>query len=674
LYYFLQNSLVYLPYISLSILHLFVILCVELVITGVLLKYCMQNDWNRLSRQRAILGFIVFNLAFYQPFYNFYMDPVRESIPVVQKISPLLVIMSYGLLAFAAILSFIWWRAWWGLWEGLYQYWQNVRRVQVGGGKIDDANEEETWLEKKIPWLQTVWGKRLVVIGQMLILWSVVIARTFSFDGFMDNETDALPSALQFINHSWLPNDWYLNLNIVYRQAFSLILGPLVSLLGFEWGAVAGRLLVYLIFAISVYYLFKTLRLNFSVGVVVLFIFLGNQSLVAAEWIVKGVDTKSVAYAMALLSLVAFFRKRFSLGWLFAGFALSFHMLIGVYSLICLGISFIMNKSYLKGSWRLLFKYWWILILSGFWGLLAAVNQIYTEIVNFTDPGWDVYINYRVPFHVLPRWLDGIWQYELLVFILVFLLIYLFAVPRVARFYSAYALGSVFLFCLGLVIDRLGQELLLKFYWFRLPDVMVPLFGLTLTAFLVGCIFNKRTFSNKLPGSTDTQTSAIFSLIVMFIAGFISIQSVFIVFDNSVHFDPVNTWQKHPETEMLEWIAVNTPKDSVFLVDPMMDYFYIEAQRPMFVSFKSSPQSAPDILEWYERIVLVNGGKTPEKRGFLAYKELTPNFYDLNADQVRKIVSMYHLDYFLGSNKQDLPFDVVRKTTRYTLYRLNPDN
>lgn len=122
---------------------------------------------------------------------------------------------------------------------------------------------------------------------------------------------------------------------------------------------------------------------------------------------------------------------------------------------------------------------------------------------------------------------------------------------------------------------------------------------------------------------------------------------------------------------ILEWINKNTDKGTVFLVYPGIQDFYMYAQRAMFVSYKHSPQAAEDIMEWYERIKLTNGGRFPSKRGFAALEELEPNFYQLNEQSILRLSKQYGISYYLGKPSQNLRFRKVYSDSYYTLYKLN---
>ena len=130
--------------------------------------------------------------------------------------------------------------------------------------------------------------KRVLIFGGQVVLIVVVItAAVFIFGGYHENEFDRLPTAQRQIEGDWLKNDWYLNLEIKTYQLFNLLVGPLVTFWGFQWGAILGRLLTYLLFALALNLLFKTLGLRFSLGLAVVFVYLNlRPSLIAKEWFV----------------------------------------------------------------------------------------------------------------------------------------------------------------------------------------------------------------------------------------------------------------------------------------------------------------------------------------------------------------------------------------------------
>jgi hypothetical protein len=128
--------------------------------------------------------------------------------------------------------------------------------------------------------------------------------------------------------------------------------------------------------------------------------------------------------------------------------------------------------------------------------------------------------------------------------------------------------------------------------------------------------------------------------------------------------------RKNPDSrEVFEWIEENTDKEAVFLIDPLILDFYLYAQRALFVSFQHSPQSAADILEWYERIELSNGDQsflTPKTKGILR-----ENFYQLDSLMIQQLADTYGLDYYLGLVENQLLFESVYADDTFVLYKID---
>ncbi len=328
----------------------------------------------------------------------------------------------------------------------------------------------------------------LAAISAILLIWMLISIKQFSFN-YITNEVDILPSAKQFVERKWLPNDWYLNLDIDYRQPFNLGLGALVSWLGLQYGAYAGRLLVYLLLAVSIYTLFRAFGLRISFGLLVFLFFLDHQSLITGEWIVGGVD-------------------------------------------------------------------------------------------------------------------------------------------------------------------------------FRFPDVMVPFMIAVLVAIVVNDIADGRLKIPSLPHSLQNRMRLILSRGG---AKLLALATILIVLQST---DRLRTETRNTRP-VLEWIADNTPKQAIFLVYPAIADFYIYAQRAMFVSFRHSPQSAADILEWYKRIKLCNGNRPASKSGFRSIKEIQTNFYNLDEDLIRQIARPYGISYYLGSSQKGLTFDRAYSNGHFTVYKVN---
>ena len=514
-------------------------------------------------------------------------------------------------------------------------------------------------------------------LRQLLSLWLIVTASVFPFGRYSSNEFNKLPLARKAVESDWLARDWYLNLNSDHYDWFNRLLGPMISWLGFETGGAIGRLAVYLLFSLALLGLFRLLRVHFAIALLITFAFLniGNQSLVAGEWIVGGVESKTVAYALSFIALTAFVNRHALIGFSCAGAALSFHVLTGCYAIFCMGFAWMLTVRANEFKATGLLKSW-PFFLTGLGGIQSIFHQWAAGSSVDAISASTLYVTYRNPHHLLPSaWDPGwVWKVELILCVVVFLLVYLRSHSRVLRFVAAYGLGSVVLFLIGLGIWKSGYIHALRYYWFRFPDTIAPLFALMLLGAILsrsdGSIFRLNAalqrglagWRDKLDRSRAAANSVLVLLVFMLSAGQVA-GKVF-------HENPSTAEFRLSEQPMLEWISRNTPQDAVFLVDPALLGFYVHAQRAMVVSYKHAPHSNAALAEWYARIKRLNGDRTPEKRGFESVRELSENFYRLDPASIHQIAVDYTADYLLRRSGGDMPFEAIHRAGDYVLYKI----
>jgi hypothetical protein len=510
----------------------------------------------------------------------------------------------------------------------------------------------------------------LIPIGSVVLIFLLIVVKKLTTI-YIPNEVDFLPFARQFWDSSWLRSDWYLNLGNTYRNLFSLVIGPLVSWLGFDIGRYLGRLLVYLFLSVAIYEFFKSIRMNIVIGLLVLFIFLSHQSIVAAEWVVEGIDTKTVSYSFVILSWAALIRKRYLSVFAFLGAALSFHPLVGIYAVYCSVPALLVNKEW-RSDWRMIIKKSWPFFITGVFGIWTIFVFQFQYSALDPSPAWGIYTAYRLRHHLFPgSWGYGYWMVILFFSFLLFGAVFVLAKSNSLRFLAAYALASLSLFIIGLGIYAFGDVSLLRFYWFRFPDVIVPFLGLIISGLVVQYLL--KNLGTKI--FTLPEDSLFWKIFRSKYAGKIAALAVIIVIFGVASISAFgriqSEMQSHsPIRDMEVWIAGNTPKDSTFFINPKIEDFYIFAERPVFVTFKHLPQSAPEIMEWYERIKLCNGNRAPQKTGFDSLDEIEANFYNLDEDAIRSIAESYGVNYYLGVLRKDLPFKLVYSDRQYALYEI----
>ena len=492
-----------------------------------------------------------------------------------------------------------------------------------------------------------------------MTLWVVVVARSFAFGDFSNNELDVLPVAYQFVNQGWLPGDWYLNLATAYRGPFNALAGPLAAAFGFKGAAIIGRLIVHTLFASAALVFLRTFRIRFAIGLLFLLLFLNNQSLVALERMTGGFEAKTVAWPFVLLSIAALARRRWPAAFAAAGIALSFHVLVGLYALACAAGAVLLTRGTQLPRWREL-RHVWVFCLTGAWGLYAVLQHLVGG--EGAGDGWMIYVAFRVPHHVLPdAWMGGLWIAKLIVGSALVGAVYLRITSQRMRFLAAYALCSVGLFGIGLLFSVLDKTDLLRFYWFRFPDSILPFVSLMIVAYGA---------SRGLDTWSDARRRLAHGLEVALV-GVLTVLSAAEIAPGIPSLRPTVRWADSAQAPMYDWIARNTPRDAVFLIDPSEETFYVRAERSPFVSYKHAPQSAPDVREWYDRLTAANGGRTPAGFGLRAARRIGDQLDELDAAQLEQIRDRFGVNFYVARSERQLPFRVEHRIDGTTLYRLN---
>lgn len=517
---------------------------------------------------------------------------------------------------------------------------------------------------------------RLLPHLQLTALWLILIGRCFHFTEFVNNEVDVLPVARQAVESDWLPGDWYLNLEIGYRGLFNAMAGPLVSHLGFVDGAIVGRLLVYLLMAGAILAFFRALKIPFGPGILMLLVFLNKQTIVAGEWMVGGLETKAVAWPLVILALAALARRTWFRFFAFSGAAMSFHILLGSYALICSAVALIADRN-ARREWRSILGKSWIVFVTGGWGLHVIGTQLF-DSGPAPEGGWTDYVLMRVPHHVHPTaWNGSGWMIEVAVALAILVVLRRSrneAISCLAR----YGITALALFGFGLVLWLAGAVALLRFYWFRFGDTIVPFIVTMLIAYGAGLM--DRGLAKSQSGLLIKRTVPLLATVVVVTISAIQTMS---------QATSIPRWSgarmrwpsgrgsdqmdDRPRASilpgaLLDRIKRETPTDALFLISPTMQEFYVRAERRAFVSFKHSPQSAADVTEWRRRLRLLNGGRPITERGFAVAKEIERTFYNMSADEVQHLAHVAGADYYLGKTEQQLPFRAVMGENGYVLY------
>jgi hypothetical protein len=547
---------------------------------------------------------------------------------------------------------------------------KEIRELAVGGGRSAPTRPVLRFVTKGV--------MPVVAIFAFLIL-------RYAFDRFAHNDADVLPSARQFLEPDWLPNDWYLNLKIGYRYAFNTIAGILCRYLDFPLANFWGRMIVAALFTLSFYKLFKALRISFLLVIPCLWYFAQQHGFFADEWFLLRLEAKCFAYAFVIMGVAFLLEEKYSAMLASLGAALSFHVLVGIYAGFCVGAVIVLNAQHRKNGYQIL-KRFPVLAVTGCFGVYAVLNRIFASIG--TDPaeailGANIYVTLRVPHHVFPPAFGPVEEWGVrLVFFLVPVTALLFSGNGRFKQMAQFVFASLLLCAVGFIFFQLQWYYLLKYYWFRFSAVMVPFGGAVAIAGLLHIAFENGwkwlTALSPRHGFWKLLSNGLVGLVLsVLVVG----NAALIVWPKSAMKDTLslgpNSWEiwkrgvdRGPTSALGTWIQKNTPQDAVFLVDPAMDSFYLMAERARVVSFKHSPQSEKDILEWHRRLLDISDSESIDEKGFAAHRVLRRRYCRLSDDAAVRLIEKYRIQYIVFKRcNAKLDYPIVYRDGRYMVYK-----
>ena len=202
---------------------------------------------------------------------------------------------------------------------------------------------------------------------------------------------------------------------------------------------------------------------------------------------------------------------------------------------------------------------------------------------------------------------------------------------------------------------------LLRFYWFRLSDVAVPM------AFsLLGC---RVAFLAKLCYKTSVYAFTLLALCVCCVIG---------VCENVYRLaNPVPPRQcRMAELGFYQWIDVcnwvdqNTPPNAAFIVPKMTRTFTWYSHRGAVVSWKDVPQDAVGLIEWHNRLC----------RLYVCKDNSSPTGYvwdDGLARQtpkkLKRLGKEYGADYLVTNARTPIALPVLYQNRQFTVYKLSEE-
>lgn len=396
----------------------------------------------------------------------------------------------------------------------------------------------------------------------------------------------------------------------------------------------------------------------------------------AGEWVLGGCEAKVFAWAAVFAGVGGVARRRPAAAVFWFGLATALHPLVGGWAAIALAVS-------MAGHW--LVRRHAIdpsegpapggrdvmLVLGGL--LLAAVGLVPAlGLSTGADAaeravGIRTYVVERLHHHLLPRTFPEAMVARHVLAIVAWWLLARLAAPLPARRrVEAFTAAAIGLAVAGWVIAA-GEPFaptavlgLLRFYWFRLADIMVP-FSLAVTAAAVWA--DDEGAARLLPGKPRLLQAAV---VVLLVADLVL---------QSRHWPwpgggPPPRADAHVRAgdwaDICEWVRGHTPPEAVFLTPRGAATFTWRTDRAEVVSWKNSPQDPRSLAEWRRRILecfSADGRLTDMARSTAT----------LGADRLREVADRYGASFAIvptGPGVDDLPYRPIHANAGYVVLDL----
>ena len=485
------------------------------------------------------------------------------------------------------------------------------------------------------------------------------------------NETNYLAKAKHYWNPQWCQGDLFLN-SADPHVVFYWSCGWWTQWLTLSTVAILGRVLTYLALAWS----WRRLSVAvapaawWSILSAALMVVFTSRLHMAGEWIVGGFEAKGFAYALVFLALEGLVRGRWLRVWPLLGLATALHVLVGGWSVVAAGIVWLSSRSDLdRLRLRPMLPSLFFAALIAAVGILPTLQLDSGAARSIILRAAEIQVYYRLNHHLNPGAFfiqDGIptlfaWRFVALTFVC----LGLWRLPPHSdgqRRCRQFVVASLLIAAVGLVIYEVGVEMLparletawlLRFYWFRLADAMVPV-GAALA--IVGYLMQLRVRNQALATAALALTMCVGGLPL-----------VWETYERTTVDIPWGDRRLAPTaSRYADWLdicekAAQTRPGSLFLPPSGSQTFKWYAQRPEVATWKEMPQDAASIVQWWSRLVDIHGSPG----------QWQPPTH-LTAEQLRALGRTYGAAYLLGPNDARIDLFCVYRNNSFAIYELGP--
>lgn len=459
------------------------------------------------------------------------------------------------------------------------------------------------------------------------------------------NEAHYLVKAKHFWNPEFCPGDVFCE-SADAHWMFYVTAGLLTKIMSLPATAWCGRTIGWLFLAISWTRLTRTLtdaRYAPFLSALVAVVFWQRLHL-GGEWIIGGVEAKVFAYAFVLWGVAEACAKRWQRAMLCSGIAAAFHVLVGGWSFIALGLAWLAQRPQ-PAEWRNMCVFAGLAVLlatPGWWPALALSRGVDPATLAEAE---QIYVYGRLSHHLVFHRFDHLFILRHAALILGTAALWRWGGWNESqRRLFAIAAGSLLIAAAGVLFDQsllyypqLAAKIL-RYYFFRLSDIFIPATaalglvalvqrwertrprayaaGICSLLLLGGLHFGVNHFEQQadpLPPSilqslprTRKPPLRLWGEASVWTAESPPEEEVFIPPPNPLD-EPANrrAWLREWQ-QLCAWAREKTAPTDRFLTPRHQQTFKWYAQRPEVVNWKDVPQDAKSLVVWRQTWDLIH--------------------------------------------------------------------
>ncbi|REJ66857.1 MAG: hypothetical protein DWQ31_13065 [Planctomycetota bacterium] len=502
------------------------------------------------------------------------------------------------------------------------------------------------------------------------------------------NEPNYLGKAKHFWQPEWCARDFFLQTADAHH-VFYWTFGWLTRWWSLDTVAYVGRALTYLLLACAWWRLSWSLVPRRAAAVLSAALMLAATARLhmAGEWVVGGLEAKAPAYAFVWLALAEMVRGAWRRVWPLVGIASAWHVVVGFWTGVGAAVVWVFARLAARnegdgpevpslGKMGPAILLGLLLASPSLYGMLllnriatadevaqAAEIQVFTRIPHHLDP-YKFFVAEETPPYLSMFGLRHVGLIALWAVLAVWgspsaglKRLNLFVLAMVAL--VAIGLGIRWLWGPSVLDDPRRAALLLRLYWFRMSDVVVPV-GAALA--VTHTIFS---WEPSRPELARWSAALLFGLALAHFA--VSIDRWVTYPYPLADAKTIGRRASVAEQRHRNWRAVceevrtRAPAGAVFLTPPYSQTFKWYAERAEVVTWKEMPQDARSVIEWWDRfreIYRHDGRRTVS----LAHSD---------EEKILQLAALYGADFLLTEANPSLRLPLWYHNDSFAIYDVN---